>query len=115
MQETLQDSKEIVNLPEKKTAFNVQSTSNFIFNLQIGLPIKPQEQNGTSAELPKEKRHRRSKNDQEGRKYVCDICQKSYLSPPALSSHRKNKHFQNEAKKGRGRPRKYVKITFFII
>ena len=42
MQETLQDSKEIVNLPEKKTAFNVQNTSNFIFNLQIGLPIKPQ-------------------------------------------------------------------------
>ena len=33
MQETLQDSKEIVNLPEKKTAFNVQNTSTFIFNL----------------------------------------------------------------------------------
>ena len=27
----------------------------------------------------------------------------------------KNKHFQNEEKKNRGRPRKYVKITFFII
>lgn len=29
MQET-PDSKEIVHLPEKKTAFNVQNTSNFI-------------------------------------------------------------------------------------
>ena len=58
----------------------------------------------------KEKRHRRSKNDPVGRKYICDICSKSYLSAPALSSHRKTKHFQNEEKKGRGRPRKYVNI-----
>lgn len=64
--------------------------------------------NGNNGEVQKEKRHRRSKNDLEGRTYVCDICQKSYLSPPALSSHRKNKHFQNEGKKNRGRPRKYV-------
>ena len=56
----------------------------------------------------KEKRHRRSKNDPIGRKYICDLCSKSYLSAPALSSHRKTKHFQNEEKKGRGRPRKYV-------
>ena len=58
----------------------------------------------------KEKRHRRSKNDPIGRKYICDLCSKSYLSAPALSSHRKTKHFQNEEKKGRGRPRKYVSI-----
>ena len=58
----------------------------------------------------KEKRHRRSKNDPVGRKYICDICSKSYLSAPDLSSHRKTKHFQNEEKKGRGRPRKYVNI-----
>ena len=64
--------------------------------------------NGNNGEIGKEKRHRRSKNDPEGRKYVCDICQKSYLSPPTLSSHRKNKHFQNEEKKNRGKPRKYV-------
>lgn len=62
----------------------------------------------------KEKRHRRSKNDPIGRKYICDLCSKSYLSAPALSSHRKTKHFQNEEKKGRGRPRKYVSSIILI-
>lgn len=54
------------------------------------------------------KRNRKSKNDQNGRKYQCSICQKSYLSAPALASHRKKKHFKNEEKKERGRPKKYV-------
>lgn len=54
------------------------------------------------------KRHRKSKKEQNGRKYKCSQCEKSYLSAPALSSHRKTKHLQNEAKKSRGRPKKYV-------
>lgn len=56
----------------------------------------------------KNKRHRRSKNDTEGRNYVCPECQKSYLSIPALTNHRKSKHgygLEGE-KKGRGRPKK---------
>ena len=65
-----------------------------------------------NANEQKEKRHRRSKNDPIGRKYICDLCSKSYLSAPALSSHRKTKHFQNEEKKGRGRPRKYVSVLY---
>ena len=77
------------------------------------LNISPQEGEGNPSDK-KEKRHRRSKNDPVGRKYVCDICSKSYLSAPALSSHRKTKHFQNEEKKGRGRPRKYVRFCIII-
>lgn len=72
----------------------------------------PEKSNNTNEQ--KEKRHRRSKNDPVGRKYICDLCSKSYLSAPALSSHRKTKHFQNEEKKGRGRPRKYVSISILI-
>ena len=54
------------------------------------------------------KRHRRSKNDQEGRTFTCPDCDKSYLSIPALTNHRRNKHnYGSEGeKKGRGRPRK---------
>ena len=80
-------------------------------------PIKVAEEEAkvpqsANANEQKEKRHRRSKNDPIGRKYICDLCSKSYLSAPALSSHRKTKHFQNEEKKGRGRPRKYVSVLY---
>ena len=57
-------------------------------------------------------RHRRSKNEQEGRIYQCEICEKSYLSQPALNNHKKNKHqelYANVEKRGRGRPRKNVR------
>lgn len=55
------------------------------------------------------KRKRRSKNDQNGRKYTCE-CGKSYLSQPALTNHKKTKHEVSNisAKRGRGRPRKNV-------
>jgi hypothetical protein len=58
------------------------------------------------------KRKRRSKNDQEGRAFNCKECGKSYLSQPALTNHNKTKHFQNDPafKRGRGRPRKNVKL-----
>jgi hypothetical protein len=53
------------------------------------------------------KRKRRSKNDQDGRKFQCD-CGKSYLSQPALTNHKKTKHENSHCstKRGRGRPRK---------
>lgn len=64
-------------------------------------------QNDNNSKL---KRKRRSKNDQEGRNYKCNECGKSYLSPPALTNHKKTKHATNNAdfKRGRGRPRKNV-------
>ena len=54
------------------------------------------------------KRKRRSKNDQVGRNFECDICHKTYLSDPALNSHKKSKHSDEikDPKRGRGRPRK---------
>jgi len=57
------------------------------------------------------KRKRRSKNDASGRSYTCELCQKSYLSIPALTNHKKTKHLDEEAnsqKRGRGRPRKNI-------
>ena len=77
---------------------------------EVKVPSQAVQEKSNNTNEQKEKRHRRSKNDPVGRKYICDICSKSYLSAPALSSHRKTKHFQNEEKKGRGRPRKYVNI-----
>ena len=59
------------------------------------------------------KRKRRSKNEQEGRSFICNNCGKSYLSIPALTNHMKTKHFlddPNYEKRGRGRPRKNVKV-----
>lgn len=55
------------------------------------------------------KRKRRSKNEVEGRSFVCE-CGKSYLSQPALTNHRKTKHDfdKNTEKRGRGRPKKNV-------
>lgn len=56
----------------------------------------------------KSKRHRRSKNDNDGRNHRCPECGKCYLSAPALTNHRKTKHDYGKdgEKKGRGRPRK---------
>lgn len=68
----------------------------------------------TSSEV---KRKRRSKNDQEGRKYKCD-CGKAYLSQLALNNHYKAKHEAKDEQqddsnlssylKIRGRPKKNV-------
>jgi hypothetical protein len=57
----------------------------------------------------KSKRKRRSKNEVEGRSFVCE-CGKSYLSQPALTNHKKTKHEteQKGEKRGRGRPKKNV-------
>lgn len=58
---------------------------------------------------------RRSKNDQEGRDFKCNLCAKTYLSYPALYTHMKQKHSRAEdgttkpmpsSGRGRGRPRK---------
>lgn len=48
-----------------------------------------------------------SKSENEGRTFECKICNKSYLSYPALYTHCKKKnHINNSSGRGRGRPKK---------
>jgi len=56
----------------------------------------------------KKRGKRRSKNDNTGRTYVCNICGKAYLSYPALYTHIKTKHNSvgGGSSRGRGRPKK---------
>ena len=50
---------------------------------------------------------RRSKSEIEGRNFECKLCNKSYLSYPALYTHYKLKHNTNNSSgRGRGRPKK---------
>lgn len=52
---------------------------------------------------------RRSKSEIEGRNFVCKLCDKSYLSYPALYTHCKQKHNTNNSSgRGRGRPKKEI-------
>lgn len=57
--------------------------------------------NKNKEEEDKAKRVRRSKADIEGRSYECSLCKKSYLSYPALYTHKKLKH-KEEAGEGDG-------------
>jgi hypothetical protein len=53
------------------------------------------------------KNKRRSKNETQGRTFICKLCEKSYLSYPALYTHCKQKHnTSNTSGRGRGRPKK---------
>jgi len=60
------------------------------------------------AEEDRKRNKRRSKNDNDGRSHICQICNKSYLSYPALYTHIKTKHNNNgkSSSRGRGRPKK---------
>jgi hypothetical protein len=68
------------------------------------------DENYENSQEKKEDTHkRRSKNDTEGRTFVCQLCGKSYLSYPALYTHRKQKHNTNlSSGRGRGRPKKDI-------
>ena len=61
-------------------------------------------------------RKRRSKYEVDGRNFKCEQCGKSYLSQPALNNHKTSKHkdftIDMGEKRGRGRPRKMVRIIF---
>ena len=67
-------------------------------------------QNNEKSEETDEKKNpktlkRRSKSEVEGRTHVCKLCNKSYLSYPALYTHYKLKHNTNNSSgRGRGRP-----------
>ena len=49
-------------------------------------------QEGIDTPQQKVKRRRRGKSEINDRKYSCPDCDKCYLSGPALTTHRKNKH-----------------------
>ena len=64
---------------------------------------------GTNSENKKSPKagKRRSKSEIEGRTFECKLCNKSYLSYPALYTHCKQKHNKNNSSgRGRGRPKK---------
>ena len=70
---------------------------------------EPNSQEGGDAPQEKAKRRRRGKSEINDRKFLCPDCDKCYLSGPALTTHRKNKHgygVTNEKEKKRGRPPK---------
>jgi hypothetical protein len=56
------------------------------FNIGKGEKSKRSNSKGPS------KSKRRSKNDSQGRNFECDLCDKKYLSYPALYTHKKQKH-----------------------
>jgi len=93
------------NIPEKCLMEN-KNNVNIDMNDDSGEDFDKRD-NDYSDSKNNDKRKRRSKNDQNGRKYTCE-CGKSYLSQPALTNHKKTKHENSHCstKRGRGRPRK---------
>lgn len=70
---------------------------------------EPNSQEGGDGPEGKAKRRRRGKSEINDRKFSCPDCDKCYLSGPALTTHRKNKHgygVTGEKEKKRGRPPK---------
>ena len=61
----------------------------------------------TSDEKKIRKRARRSKDVVDGRNHVCALCNKAYLSQPALTNHIRNKHTPMELKNGKIRKKKF--------
>ena len=83
-------SSEIQNITKKETQNDLINEKNFlqIFN------SSPKEKEDNNIDLINnngKKRRRKKYNDSE-RKYQCPDCDKSYLSEPALFTHRRNKH-----------------------
>ncbi len=109
-----EEDQEIVNGNQKDEEIKAGSKTEINEKMPPNIQIKP----------PGTKQKRRSKNDCNGRDYVCG-CGKTYLSYPALYTHIKTKHngktpdgtnanhFDNG--KGRGRPRKVFFICNFRI
>ena len=60
---------------------------------------------------------RRSRNEPMGRDFKCQVCDRTYLSYPAMYTHMKNKHaldpsggvFTNQNRQ-RGRPKRNVRL-----
>ena len=82
--------------------------------LNMNIPLTLQKQNLNNQILKNEskeiiKSKRRTKDDFEGRNFSCKICNKCYLSYPALYTHYKQKHHSHYiSDRRRGRPKKNI-------
>lgn len=108
-------SQNYLDLPNNQFGSDLNLSNNF--SNAIPQPeIKDQNQNSETSngklEETEEKKStkllkRRSKSEVEGRNFECKLCNKSYLSYPALYTHYKLKHNTNNSSgRGRGRPKK---------
>jgi hypothetical protein len=71
------------------------------------LSIQNKVENDKENEPHIQKRKRTTKKESDIRNYKCSLCDKSYLSYPALYTHCKQKHnTNNHSGRGRGRPKK---------
>jgi len=79
-----------------------------------------EENEGENMIVKKQRKKRRTKDEIDGRDHICSICQKAYLSNPALTNHQKSKHpnlefhppIALENNKKRGRPKKNLFANF---
>jgi hypothetical protein len=79
----------------------------------------------STSPVKKARKKRRTKDEKDGRNYLCDICHKAYLSYPALTNHKKTKHIPlirsdpsgktDADKKTRGRPKKMYQGSSFLM
>ena len=91
--------------PQKKTIKNFIKSQPLTFNIINDAETNNNNNNSKSGKVRKK---RRGKNETEGRNFICEKCNKSYLSAAALINHNKSKHshlLEGNQKK-RGRPRK---------
>lgn len=73
--------------------------------------------------IKKPRKKRRTKEEQDGRSYLCDVCGKAYFSYPAMTNHKKTKHvpvlnpesLNQSDKKSRGRPKKLNQTAEYIL
>ncbi len=91
------------NLSLKKYSYSLRANDEKFFQKNENLENKEDK----TEENKKKNLKRRTKKDSEGRNFECKICQKTYLSYPALYTHTKIKHNKNNnSSRGRGRPKK---------
>ncbi len=107
-----QNYNQTYNLQSQTNQQNLLYQNNNQYSQNILQPKSEEniDENYENSQEKKEDTHkRRSKNDTEGRTFVCQLCGKSYLSYPALYTHRKQKHNTNlSSGRGRGRPKKDI-------
>lgn len=106
-----QYQKEKENIQEQVDNSQIQNNSVPIPNPHTLSPSDNEHNSQEGGEAPQEKakRRRRGKSEINDRKFLCPDCDKCYLSGPALTTHRKNKHgygVMGEKEKKRGRPPK---------
>ena len=81
-----------------------KNSENKVDNTNVNQEVKVEE---NEQNIQKKIRKRAKKNESDIRNYKCSLCDKSYLSYPALYTHCKQKHnTSNHSERGRGRPKK---------